>query len=173
MPFEIESWNLSKLQSLTWFQFYDDPLRLNVQLHVIEREFVYYQLRSENIRILGVPVIDFFLRVISIMCADGKRAFRHGHVTLEILKLLVLNHTTSRTFEDTFSRYTLTAHFPPSQHMDLILVLKESHEKRKQLLTAMHKWLYKHVLLSYDLLGLCESYYDWRVNSKITLCLID
>lgn len=173
MPLELYCGEHAILGRLTWFQCFPNPERVAVKLDVIEREIVYFQLRPENLRILGQPVIDFFLLYLSILARDGQnKSFREGSDMLNLVRLLVVNHASAQRFEDTFSFRTLSAHFAPSQHMDLINVLKDAHLKRKRLLSQMTHWLYEHTLPSFDLLDLTTGYYDWRVNSKITLKMI-
>lgn len=173
MPLTITEEQRKQLQQLTWFWFPYDADTLYVNLDTIERELVYYELKPENIRILGIPVIDFFLLHLAVILTDNKSiAIRDDECILSTLRLLIVNDPSARSFEDAFSFRFFSKTIPLTHQQDVLNVLKGAYETRKKLLKSMQKWLYKHVLSSYDLLGICVSYYDWSVESKITLKLI-
>lgn len=177
MPLEISRGEQDKLQHLTWFMFFGGPEgegggAVRINLPIIERELVQFQLKPENVRILHEPVIDCFLRMISIVLRDGRRSLRISDWFVKSLYLFVLNHTSAVTYLDTFSMHTITTHFPPVQQTDMLNLIKEAHSRRKKILQYTKQWLYKNVLGSYDLLELCESYYAWPTDSKITLRIL-
>ena len=159
------------LERLTWFKFLSNSV-LNIQSETIEYELVYFQLRPENIRILGHPVIDLFLCFLSVLARDEQSCFRIGDPIFDVFRLLIVNHTSARNYEETFSMRTLHENFPLVQQMEFQNMIQETFLIRKRLLKDMRKWLYNHILPCLDLIDVCESYYDWRRDSKITLKII-
>lgn len=108
-----------------------------------------YELKPENIRILGIPVIDFFLLHLAIILTDNKSiAIRDDECVISTLRLLIVNYPSARSFEDAFSFRFFSKFIPLTHQQDVLNVLKGAHETRKKLLTSMQKWLYKHVLSS-------------------------
>lgn len=175
MPIEPSSEQFNKLKCLSWFSYSLSPCSLYIELAVMERELIHFELRPENMRILGVPVIDYFLFLVSVVLKDGHSSLRaKENILSNSIRLLVANHSSARSYTETFNPLTILTYFPPCQHADVVELIKDAHCLRKRLLKNMHKWLYDVVFhASHDLMGFFEELYDWKVDSKITLNLID